>query len=290
MFLLLLRRLLELVLFSVVPGCLSLIIIYQDSLQRSTWFYPVLLVVSIVCALIFFLGNMLMMRRMVRDISSKEKYHFVQWVAFGIYTLLIALVCIFQKDIPIWKDLRAACFFHSRVFEVITDPIVIDAERPELALISPTQSMIISTVLYGILTALSYKWFNYLYEKEVATRFEQNEAERIATMEVRKAYQHRQEKIEKAIRKGHRVPYGTDFLDDIDFSRRKRFGSRTALNSSEKLKHRLKSSIFEAGSYSFYQRYITKQENGEDAAAFARYYFKNKLSLNFSLKQTRKMR
>ncbi len=289
MFLLLLRRLLELVLFSVVPGCLALIIIYQDSLQRSAWFYPVLLIVSIVCALIFFLANMLMMRRMVRDISSKEKYHFVQWVAFGIYTVLIALVCFLQKDIPIWKDLRAACFFHSRVFEVITDPIVIDAERPELALITPTQSMIISTVLYGILTAVSYKWFNYLYDKEVATQFEQNEAERIATMEVRKVYQHRQEKIEKAIRKGHRVPHG-DFFDDLDFSSRKRFGSRTAMNSSEKLKYRLKSAIFEAGSYSFYQRYIMKKENGEDAAAFARHYFKNKLSINFSLKQTRKMR
>ena len=76
MFLLLLRRLLELVLFSIVPGCIATIVIFQDSLQRSTWFYPVLLIVSIACAFIFFAGNLLMMRRMVRDIESKEKYHF----------------------------------------------------------------------------------------------------------------------------------------------------------------------------------------------------------------------
>ena len=290
MFLLLLRRILEMVLFSVVPGCISLIIIYQDSLQRSSLFYPVLLIVSIICALIFFLGNMLMMRRMVRDISSKEKYHFVQWTTFGIYTILIALVCIFQKDVPIWKDLRASCFFHSRVFEVITDPIVIDAERPELALITPTQSMIISTALYAILTAVSYKWFYYFYEKEVETEFEQNEAERIATIEVRKAYQSRQDRIEKAIRKGKGIPREAEFFEDIDFASHRRFGSRVAINSAEKFKNRLKTAIFEAGSYSFYERYINKIENGEDARSFARYYFRSKISLNFALKQTRKIK
>lgn len=289
MFLLLLRRLLELVLFSVVPGCIATIVIFQDSLQRSTWFYPVLLIVSLVCALIFFGGNLLMMRRMVRDIKSKEKYHFVQWVSFAIYSVFIILVCIFQKDIPIWKDLRAACFFHSRVFEVITDPIVVDAAHPEKALITPTQSMLISTAIYGILTAISYKWFNYLYEKEVETQYEQNEAERLATMEIRKIYMARQEKIEKAIRRGNAMPQ--DFDDDaFDFVSTRRFGSRTAANSSEKLKYRLKAAIFEAGNYSFYQRYIEKQENGDDARAFAMYYLKNKLSIGFSLRQTRKMK
>lgn len=284
MILLLLRRLFELVMFSVVPGCIATIIIFQDSIQRSAMFYPILLIVSIICAIIFIGGNLLMMRRMVRDIESKEKYHFVQWVSFIIYATLIALVCIFQ-----WKDMRAACFFHSRVFEVITDPLVIDAENPEAALISPTVSMVISTAIYGLITAFSYNFFYYFYEKEVENDFEHNEAHRVETLEIRKIYQKKQEKMENDIRRGKVIPQQIDF--DIDFPQQRRFfGSKTALNSSEKFKYRLKNAILEAGSYGFYQRFIDKQEMEEDAWAYARYYFRNKLSLGFALKQIRKFK
>ena len=83
MLLLFLRRMVELFIFSVIPGFLASMLIQAKSIQ-GLLFYPVLLVISLVCAFIFFGGNALMMRRMVRDIESKEKYQFVQWTAFAI--------------------------------------------------------------------------------------------------------------------------------------------------------------------------------------------------------------
>ena len=325
MILLFLRRLVEIFIFSVIPGFLASMLIQIGSIQETTLFYPILLVVSLVCAFIFFGGNALMMRRMVRDIESKEKYQFVQWTVFAIYTIFLICVCVFG-----WKDARASFLFHSRVFEVIVDPIIIDTTDKSKNLLTPPHSMIISTVLYGLLTAFSYKWFYNAYQKELKEKKLMEEAEYQAAKEARRKYKEEQERKERALRDGSakreeeeierelrrqaeefreqqrqrireeenkrysiRELKKMESMGEFDRSassekRPKRKRSKT--NSSEKLKANLKERILEAGSYEFYRRFIEKQESGYDAWAFARNYWKRKFTLGISLKQTRKMK
>lgn len=204
MILLLLRKLVELFLFSAVPGFFATMIIQTGAVQGRL-FYPVLLIVSLLCAFIFFAGNILMMRRMIRDIENKSKYYFIQMVSFAIYAIFIACVCIFG-----WKDVRAVMLFHSRVFEVICDPIIVDPTDLSKNLITPTQSMIISTVLYGITCVVGYPWFNSLYEKEKAENKKREEEEYKAAREARRKYKEekarREKEREEAIRSNQSVP------------------------------------------------------------------------------------
>lgn len=324
MILLFLRRLVEIFIFSVIPGFLASMLIQIESIQ-GLLFYPVLLVISLVCAFIFFGGNALMMRRMVRDIESKEKYQFVQWTVFAIYTIFLICVCVFG-----WKDARASFLFHSRVFEVIVDPIVIDATDRSKNLLTPTQSMIISTVLYGLLTAFSYNWFYKAYQKELKEKKLMEEAEYQAAKEARRKYKEEQDKRERALRDGtakreeeemerelrrqaeelreqqrQRIKEEANKRYSIrELKRMERMGDiernassenrpkrkRSKANSGEKLKANLIERILEAGSYDFYRRFIEKQESGYDAWAFARNYWKRRFTLGISLRQTRKMK
>lgn len=323
MILLFLRRLVEIFIFSVIPGFLASMLIQIESIQ-GLLFYPVLLVISLVCAFIFFGGNALMMRRMVRDIESKEKYQFVQWTVFAIYTIFLICVCVFG-----WKDARASFLFHSRVFEVIVDPIVIDATDRSKNLLTPTQSMIISTVLYGLLTAFSYNWFYKAYQKELKEKKLMEEAEYQAAKEARRKYKEEQDRRERALRDGTakreeeemerelrrqaeelreqqrqrikeeankrysiRELKKMESMGEFDHSTssKNRSKRRSKANSGEKLKANLKEKILEAGSYDFYRRFIEKQESGYDAWAFARNYWKRRFTLGISLRQTRKMK
>ena len=323
MLLLFLRRLVEIFIFSVIPGFLASMLIQIDSIQGRL-FYPVLLVISLVCAFIFFGGNALMMRRMVRDIQSKEKYQFVQWTVFSIYTIFLICVCVFG-----WKDARASFLFHSRVFEVMVDPIVIDATDRSKNLLTPTQSMIISTVLYGLLTAFSYKWFYNSYQNELKKKKLMEEAEYQAAKEARRKYKEEQERKERALRDGttkrekeiekelrrqseelrrqrhqhireeENKLYTVKELKKMEkmgeferstSSKRRPKKARSKANSGEKLKSNLKEKILEAGSYDFYRSFIEKQENGGNAWAFAKNYWKRRFTLGISLKKTRKMK
>lgn len=324
MILLFLRRLVEIFIFSVIPGFLASMLIQIESIQ-GLLFYPVLLVISLVCAFIFFGGNALMMRRMVRDIESKEKYQFVQWTVFAIYTIFLICVCVFG-----WKDARASFLFHSRVFEVIVDPIVIDATDRSKNLLTPTQSMIISTVLYGLLTAFSYNWFYKAYQKELKEKKLMEEAEYQAAKEARRKYKEEQDRKERALRDGtakreeeemerelrrqaeelreqqrQRIKEEANKRYSIrDLKKMESMGEfdhstssknrpkrkRSKANSGEKLKANLIERILEAGSYDFYRRFIEKQESGYDAWAFARNYWKRRFTLGISLRQTRKMK
>lgn len=324
MLLLFLRRMVELFIFSVIPGFLASMLIQVDSIQ-GILFYPVLLVISLVCSFIFFGGNALMMRRMVRDIESKEKYQFVQWMAFAIYTVFLICVCVFG-----WKDARASFLFHSRVFEVMVDPIVIDATDRSKNLLTPTQSMIISTILYGLLTAFSYKWFYNAYQNEQKEKKLMEEAEYEAAKEARRKHKEEQEKRERALRDGTAKREAEEMerelrrqaeerrekrrqrmqeeenklysikelkrmermgdLDRMSSSERRPRRRRSKANSGEKLKANLLEMILEAGSYEFYRRFIEKQESGDDAWGFARNHWKRRFTLGVSLRQTRRMK
>ena len=62
-----LRRFYELILLTVLPSIIASAIVQADRFQ-GLLFYPILVIVSVICTIIFFGGNGLMMRRMVRDI------------------------------------------------------------------------------------------------------------------------------------------------------------------------------------------------------------------------------
>ncbi len=282
--LLYLRRFCELILLTVLPSIIASAIVQMDRVQ-GLLFYPVLVIVSVICTIIFFGGNGLMMRRMVRDIESARIFYEVQTFAFLLYTIAITLICVFR-----WTDMRTALFFHARVFEVICDPIVVDPDDLTINLLTPTDSIIISTTLYGLMTYLSYPFFKKRYEKEKIEiqkqkeedaqileqeeyaqainndyinnffeddeedeafneESEEDEADRLYTVKELK----RMEKMERAsapVRRGQR----------INWSRKKTISANSA--NDIKKRDQVKDYILNFGSYSFYQRIITKEQQG----------------------------
>ena len=282
-----LRRFYELILLTVLPSIIASAIVQADRFQ-GLLFYPILVIVSVICTIIFFGGNGLMMRRMARDIKSKKTFYAVQTFAFLIYTISITLICVFR-----WTDMRTALFFHARVFEVICDPIVVDPDDLSKNLLTPTNSIIISTTLYGLMTYLSYPFFKKRYEKEKielqkqkeedAQILEQEKVEYEKSVEnaymgdlfedeeedeedntPERAYEpdrlytvkelRKMEKMERAsapVRRGQR----------INWSRKKTISANSA--NDIKRREQVKNYILNFGSYSFYQMIITKQQKGE---------------------------
>ena len=281
-----LRRFCELILLTVLPSIIASAIVQMDRFQ-GLLFYPVLVIVSVVCTVIFFGGNGLMMRRMVRDIKSKKTFYAVQTFAFLIYTISITLICVFK-----WTDMRTALFFHARIFEVICDPIVVDPDDLTKNLLTPTDSIIISTTLYGLMTYLSYPFFKRRYEKEkIEIQKQREEDEQILKQEKEEYAQsvnndyindlfeddededdnvsegeyepdrlytvkelRKMEKMERAsapVRRGQR----------INWSRKKTISANSA--NDIKRREQVKNYILNFGSYSFYQMIINKQQKGE---------------------------
>lgn len=279
-----LRRFCELILLTVLPSIIASAIVQMDRFQ-GLLFYPVLVIVSVVCTVIFFGGNGLMMRRMVRDIESKKIFYAVQTFAFLIYTISITLICVFR-----WTDMRTALFFHARIFEVICDPIVVDPDDLTKNLLTPTDSIIISTTLYGLMTYLSYPFFKKRYEKEKIELQKQKEEDAQILEQEKEEYAQsvnndyindlfeddeddeepeegyeidrlytvkelrKMEKMERAsapVRRGQR----------INWSRKKTISANSA--NDIKRREQVKNYILNFGSYSFYQMIINKQQKGE---------------------------
>ncbi len=289
---------------TVVPSLIASVLIQIDSIQGEI-FYPVLAIISVTCAVIFFGGNLLMMRRMARDIKSKKIYMLVQLTTFIIYAIMIALICAFtwgKSESMFWKDARVAFFFHSRVFEVICDPIIIDPDDIQKNLISPNMSMIISTALFGLITIFSYPFFKKKYvieQKELEKA--KKEDEEFTETDMDKYAVSIKKRLEEEINEFD-ADYDDEFFDEdrmysikelrrmekenrmaapIRKSRINLSASRMSANRGNDVKLRdiVKENILNFGSYAFYQNIIEKQQRGEYIGGYVQKYFKSKLDI-----------
>ncbi len=299
------RRICEMIILTIIPSLIASSLIQLDEVQGAI-FYPVLAIISVVCTVIFFGGNLLMMRRMTRDIKSKKIYMIVQYTTYAIYAGIIALICVFTWDSTetmFWKDARVAFFFHSRVFEVICDPIVIDPDDLTKNLISPCVSMIISTALFGVVTLFSHPFFTKRYI------IEQNKIKK-AKAEGKNLSESEMDKYAVSIKKSldeeidqsdensegdaddkNRL-YSIKELRKMDNEsamattvRKKRINWsawRVSAHRGNDIKMReiVKDAILNFGSYGFYQNLIEKQQNGEYIGKYVRRYVKGKFSIH----------
>ncbi len=299
-----LRRFCEMIILTIIPSLIASAIIQLDRVQGAI-FYPVLAIISVVCTVIFFGGNLLMMRRMTRDIKSKKIYMIVQYTTFAVYAIIIGLICIFTWDkteAMFWKDARVAFFFHSRVFEVICDPIVIDPDDLTKNLISPCVSMIISTVLFGFVTFFSHSFFTKRYniekrelakEKAESKKYSESEMDKYA-VSIKKSLDEELDADEGDSAKGNDDEnrlYSIKELKKMDEEnrmattvRKSRINWsawRISANKSNDVKMRdiVKEAILNFGSYGFYQNLIEKQQNGEYIGKYVKRHFKSKTSM-----------
>ncbi len=298
------RRFCEMIILTIIPSLIASVIIQFDRVQGAI-FYPVLAIISVVCTVIFFGGNLLMMRRMTRDIKSKKIYMIVQYTTFAVYAIIIALICIFTWDTSeamFWKDARVAFFFHSRVFEVICDPIVIDPDDLTKNLISPCVSMIISTVLFGFVTFFSHSFFTkrYIIEQEEiekakaeGKKFSESEMDKYA-VSIRKSLDEELDESESdsdekvydedrlySVKELKKMDKENTMATTVRKSRINWSAWRVSANRSNDVKMRdiVKERILNFGSYGFYQNLIEKQQNGEYIDKYVRRYVKSKTSL-----------
>ncbi len=296
------RRICEMIILTVIPSLIASVLIQLDSVQGAI-FYPVLAIISVVCAVIFFGGNLLMMRRMTRDIKSRKIYMIVQLTTFTIYAILIALICVFtwgKSEAMFWKDARVAFFFHSRVFEVICDPIVIDPDDLTKNLISPNMSMIISTALFGLITIFSHPFFKkrYAIEQKELEKIKKEE-EKFTESDIDKIAVSVKEDLEKeleesefdedefdedlllSIREFERIDNRTRFRAPTRKQRIRWSAGRISASRSNDVKLRdiVKDAILNFGSYEFYQNLIEKQQGGEYTGKYIQNHLKNKVSL-----------
>lgn len=276
------RKFVDMFILSVIPSLVSFLAMWRF-MGYNVW-----LIGCIASTLIFFVGNVLLIRRFVRDIKSKARYYRVWLLTFAVYTFLGAL-CLIQD----WMYPFTWLFFHSRLLSILTIPS--GNEIPVWV------SFMISMIVYLVIILTAYPNFYKSFQKEIEHHKHIQEQDKEYRHEIR----------EKAEKRGDRRTHIVDIDDDAKtllqtqknkpedntlYSRRQynrmrkrgqlevRTGGRIGRSKKDegRIINMIMSAVYNIGSYGFYQAVYDKQEMGIDTKPLVRNYIRRKLHLGIS--------
>ncbi len=276
------RKFVDMFILSVIPSIASFLVMWRF-MGYNVW-----LIGCIISVLIFFVGNILLMRRFTRDIKSKARYYRVWLLSFVVYAGLGMLFLI--QD---WMYPFTWMFFHTRILSILTIPT--GNEIPVWV------SFVISMIVYLIMILTAYPHFYNSFHREM----EQHKIQR----QQEKEYQN--EMREMAEKRNDRRTHFVDIDDDVPmpaqtekkksedenlYSRRQynrmrkhgqlemRTGGRIRRSRKDegRVISMIMSFVYNIGSYAFYQAVYDKQEMGIDTRPLVRNYIRRKLHLGMS--------
>lgn len=287
-----LRKLLDMFFLSMLPSLASFLLMSYH-MSYTVWYTT-----CIFSTVVFFAGNLLLMRRFVRDIKDPKKYYAVWLTTFVVYTALGAAFLLANYMYPFtW------IFFHSRITEILT----MGTGTP----IKTWLSFACSMAAFLAMILIAKPVFSSLYQKEKdkkahderkAYHLARNENDRYdkqrthssstynselhsSQSESSSSSHHKRERIKyRVYEDDDNTAYSARQLRKLEKlennpkkARKKQIGSQKA--AGQKSKKRIKDFFLNLGSYSFYQSLAEKVSNGADPKPIIKSYIKRKMHL-----------